>query len=141
MVDMINKFWQWMGFTASSVVMTNEFGNIIFVTDKEQYWHMAPDQLSCTMVAPSTVIWEMVKEEEAFKNNWDMSTIISVAEEKIGPLNEGEVYCLKLPAVLGGLYDAENIGKISQEALIRFSGEMAYQIKDLPDGEKISFDI
>ena len=34
-----------------------------------------------------------------------------------------------------------NIGKISHESLIRFTGEMGFQIKDMPDGEKISFDI
>jgi hypothetical protein len=44
-----------------------------------------------------------------------------------------------LPSILGGEYNAENIGVISQQELITFSGYLAKEIKDLPDGAKIKF--
>ncbi len=139
MVDKINEFWKWMGVTAESIAATNEFGNIVFISDKGQYWRICPEELQCEMIAPNDVIWEDVKEEQQFKKSWEMTEIVEAAKNTLGELNEGEKYCLKLPLILGGLFEERNFGKISQEALIRFSGEMAFQIKDMPDGEKIQF--
>lgn len=40
-------------------------------------------------------------------------------------------------ADIGGEYGRENLATISQVELIRASGDLAQQIKDLPDGEKV----
>ena len=141
MVEVINEFWKWMGVTATSVEATNEFGNVVFQSDKGQFWRIFPEDLKCEMIAPSEDIWQMVKEEDDFKQSWEMTEIVELAKSTLGDLEDGEKYCLKLPAILGGLYEERNIGKISHESLIRFTGEMGFQIKDMPDGEKISFDI
>lgn len=73
---------------------------------------------------------------EDFMEEWEMYELTVAAGKVVGDLDRGEKYCLKLPIVLGGLYDSENFGKLSHEKLIAFSGEMAFRIKDLPDGEK-----
>jgi hypothetical protein len=55
--------------------------------------------------------------------------------------DEGRCYCLKQPAVIGGTYEAANLGTISLHELISFSGAMAQQIKDVPDGGPIQIEI
>ena len=73
--------------------------------------------------------------------DWEMKELIAMAWEALGPLNEDEKYCLKLPIVLGGLYEQKNMGKIAHEELLRFSGTVGMQLKDVPDGGNVSFNI
>jgi hypothetical protein len=51
------------------------------------------------------------------------------AREELGPLSEGRCYCLKWPAIIGGSYESNNLGTISLDELISFSGHMAEQTK------------
>ena len=39
--------------------------------------------------------------------------------------------------MLGGSYAADNMGTISRSELISFSGDLAEQIRDVPDGSHI----
>jgi len=66
-----------------------------------------------------------------------MRQLVEQAEEICGPLSEGRKYCLKIPGALGGAYGDDNLATISLLELIRASGYMAKEIKDLPDGAKI----
>jgi len=43
--------------------------------------------------------------------------------------------------VLGSDYEVENIAKISFDELISISGDLALQINDLKDGQKIKLNI
>jgi hypothetical protein len=75
--------------------------------------------------------------DEEFRTDWEMARLVDLAREKLGPLPQGRCYCLKLPAVVGGTYEATNLGTISLDELIDFSGYMAEQIKDVLDGGQI----
>ncbi|CAN5197387.1 hypothetical protein BH20ACI2_BH20ACI2_20960 [soil metagenome] len=70
-----------------------------------------------------------------------MSSLVDSAREKLGSPSDGQCYCLKLPAIVGGKYKASNFGLISIRELIAFSGEMAAQTADLPTGGSIQFKI
>jgi hypothetical protein len=60
---------------------------------------------------------------------------------KVGTIDHDRCFCLKLPAVLGGPYAEENFGTISRRELIAFSGDIARQIKDVPDGGQFKLKI
>ena len=66
-----------------------------------------------------------------------MRRLVEDARLRIGPLENGRKYCLKIPGPMGGEYGGENLGSIAHEELILASGHIASQIKDLPDGERI----
>jgi hypothetical protein len=70
-----------------------------------------------------------------------MARLVELARQKLGPLPQGRCYCLKLPAILGGSYEATNLGTISLDELISFSGDMAEQIKDVPDGGPVDIKV
>lgn len=46
-----------------------------------------------------------------------------------------------MPGVLGAKYVLQNIGTISRSELVSFAGDMAHQIKDVPDGAKLELRI
>jgi len=64
-----------------------------------------------------------------------------LAKAKFGALPEGRKFCLKIPGVLGGKYEESNIGTISLAKLIRASGYLALEIRELPDGAQVQLSI
>jgi len=72
-----------------------------------------------------------------FVIDWRMEPLLEVARTNLGEREDGQSYCLKIPAVLGGQYAVDNFGKMSTEGLIRFSGDLARQIQNMPEGSKV----
>ncbi len=134
MVDTIRKSWGWIGLDPAEVVATNQFGNVIVRAADGAYWRICPEEWSCDKVARDANEFAALSSGEDFRTDWEMARLVEVAREKLGSLSEGRCYCLKLPAVIGGSYEATNIGTISLAELISYSGDMAEQIKEVPDG-------
>ena len=70
-----------------------------------------------------------------------MSEIVRQANESLGPLKDGRKYCLAIPGPLGGAYDVSNLRSVGLEELIRFSGDIAKQVRDVRDGERVELKI
>ena len=141
MIEIINTAWNWKGFYAVKIIKSNDFGNVIFKTDKNQYWRICPEELQCEKIANSLSELENLFKDEEYILDWEMQELLKLAKNELGELQEGEKFCLKMPAVIGGLYVKNNLGKISFTELIAFSGDLGFQIKDVEDGEKIKLTI
>lgn len=70
-----------------------------------------------------------------------MVILVRIAREAVGELMDGEKYCLKLLLDFGGEFKSEHISKIPQIEQIGFSGDIAKQLKDTPDGTKYKIEI
>lgn len=139
MIAAINQSWGWKGFEATENIQTNPFGNIVFKTKSGSFWRICPEELSCEKIAETDLELGKVLTEPSFLEDWLMSPIVKLAKSKFGELSEDERFCLKMPGVLGGIYEPSNLGKVKFAELIEFSGNLAFQIKDLPDGEAVEF--
>jgi hypothetical protein len=141
MLDTIRKTWGWIVLDPVEVVAMNPFGNVIVRAADGIYWRICPEELSCRQIAQSADELKALLGDEEFQTDWEMAHLVELARQKLGPLAEGRCYCLKLPAVVGGSYDATNQRAIALEELIAFSGDIDEQIKDLPDGAQIEIKI
>lgn len=141
MIAEINNSWNWKGFTAIEVIRTNEFGNIIFKTDKNEYWRLCPEEISCEKVANNESEFIKISSASEFIEDWEMTNLVKIAKGQLGELEHDQKYCLKLAAVIGGQYEKSNLGKISFSKLISLSGDLGFQIKDLKDGQKIKMEV
>jgi hypothetical protein len=133
-LNTIRESWGWTGLDPAEVVVVNEFGNIIVRAHEGAFWRICPEQLSCEVIAKCAEDYESIWLDGEFQRDWQMARLVQVATHALGPLDAEHCYCLKIPAVLGGEYDLANFGTISRRELIAFSGDVAQQIKDLPDG-------
>lgn len=140
-IEHLNKSWNWTGINAEAIILTNEFGNVIFKSNKGDYWWICPEELSCEKIASNELELQQKMNDEEFIEDWQMERLINLAKSELGELIKTEKYCLKIPAVIGGTYSRENLGKISFKELIAFSGDLAFQIKDLPDGQAIKLKV
>jgi hypothetical protein len=141
LINQINQAWKWKGVKAVRIEKVNEFGNIIFKSSKNDYWRICPEELECKLIATSASEFEQLLKDTEFIEDWKMESLIKIASEKLGNLESHEKYYLVMPGVLGGKYEYKNIRKISFNELISLSGDLAYQIKDLKDGQKIRLKI
>ena len=141
MVELIREAWSWIGLDPAEVMSTNMFGNVIVRAADGAFWRICPEEWSCEQVARNADEFAILSSTQNFKTDWEMAGLVELAKQKLGPLSDGYCYCLKVPAVIGGLYEATNLGTVSLNELISFAGDMAEQIKDARDGGKIQIEI
>jgi len=141
MIEVINDAWSWNGATAIKILDTNDFGHVLFESTEGTIWRVAPETLQCNQIAGDKNEYEKLVKDPSFQKDWEMASIVTAARELVGPIAGNEKYCLKLPLVFGGLYDPANFDKIALEKLLTLTGALGFEIKDLPDGETISFDL
>jgi hypothetical protein len=141
MLHTIREAWGWTGLDPAEVVATNSFGNLIVRAVDGTYWRICPEEWSCDKLARNAEECAALSSDDDFRTDWEMSRLVEQARQKLGPLVEGRCYCLKLPAAIGGHYKLANVGTISLNELIAFSGVMAEQIKDVPDRGQIELKI
>jgi len=131
--------WGWTGAAPAAVIAVNKFGNLIFRAADGAYWRICPEELTCEAIAESEEAFARLSQDADFLEDWEMSRLVTAAETAYGTQADGRCFCLKIPGALGGAYSLENIGTIPIAELLRFSGSVAEQIKDLPEGAQVSF--
>lgn len=139
LVEHIERAWGWTGIEPAAVIGENDFGNLMVRDQQGQYWRIRPEDLYCRVVAEDRAALDALIEDDAFQEDWAMAALVEEAKVKVGPLSPGRKYCLKIPGLLGGEYGGTNLASISLMELIAASGDIAFQIKDLPDGAQVRF--
>lgn len=137
----ICEAWGWMGVESAEVVAINKFGNVIFTDQSGRYWRICPEELECKVIAESEDSYRRRQNDPDFKQDWEMMRLVEMAEAKYGAQPVHRCFCLKIPGALGGAYEIENIRTVRIGELVRFAGDVANQIKDLPTGSKVEFKI
>ena len=141
LVEKLRESWGWVGLDPIEVVGENDFGNLMIKDKDGKYWRLCPEDLSCEVVAQNRNELDALSHDQEFLHDWYMRNLVTQAKEMLGPLTEGRKYCLKIPGVLGGEYGGSNLATISLIELVRFSGHVAKEIKDLPNGAQVKFEI
>lgn len=141
LLQAISDAWGWTGLRPRSVVEADAFGDVIVLDEVRRYWRVCPEELSCEEIAENEAGYELLRASPEFERDWTMAAFHEAVRETLGPVADGRCYCLKIPAVLGGVYSASNAATISLDELTLFSGHVALQIKDLPDGAQIRLKI
>ncbi len=134
LVDEIRQSWGWIGIEPVEVIGDNDFGNLIIKDVDEKYWRLCPEDCYCKVIATNRAELDQLSTNQEFLRDWYMKELVTLAHEKLGPLTEGRKYCLKVLGVLGGEYGGDNLATAPQVELVRFTGDIARQIQNLPPG-------
>jgi hypothetical protein len=136
-IEEIQNSWGWIGIIPIEVVAENDFGNLILKDVDGKYWRICPEDTYCKEIASNYDELKTLTSGEEFLHDWYMKNLVSLANDRLGPLTEGRKYCLKVPAIMGGAYGGDNLATINFIELIRFSGDIAKQVNELPDGTHV----
>ena len=137
LIATINESWEWVGIDPSRIVAENDFGNLIIEDTDGRYWRLCPEDTYCVIVANSEAEFDELKRRPEFTVDWEMASLTEAARLSLGELPIGRKYCLRTPGILGGAYEVENVGTVTLDELISFSGDLGYQLKDIPDGTQV----
>ena len=140
-INVIKESWGWVGLEPEEVVGENDFGNLIIRDVNGKYWRLSPEDVYCRVVAQDRAELDKLSNDQEFLADWYMSDLVDQARKKLGSLQPGRKYHLAIPGVLGGSYSEENIRTVPQFEQIRFSGDIARQIHELPDGSQIQLKV
>ena len=141
LIQEIKNAWGWNGIDPVNIVGENDFGNLIIEDSQARYWRLCPEETTCEIVAKNRKELDVLSTDQEFLHDWYMKTLVDQAKEKLGNLDDGYKYHLVTCAILGGAYDISNIEKAPLVELIRLSGDIGLQIKDLPDGTSIELKV
>ena len=140
-IEELRQSWGWVGIDPLEVVGENDFGNLIIKATDGRCWRLCPEDCYCAVIANNRAELDVLSSDQEFLQDWYMSALVSLANEKIGPLSDGMKYCLKIPGVLGGEYGGDNIATAPLVELVSLSGDIARQIDSLPDGAQIKLHV
>jgi hypothetical protein len=96
-----------------------------------------PETGERTKIASSLEDWA----DQLF-DDWNQMTGHSIARAwqiLHGPLPSGKRLVARIPFVMNGSYDLDNLALIDDAAAMRARGDLAQQIHDLPDGTPVRF--
>lgn len=126
----IRQAWGWTGIRPRAITDRNAFGNLLIEAEGDDgpYWRICPEELSCRIVAVDKGALDALLRDAEHRYDWDMTEFLETAQAKLGPLQEGYSYSLKLPILLGGEYIADNIGTVPLAELLAFSGAVAKRL-------------
>lgn len=141
LITTIKDAWGWTGLCPSQIVGENDFGNLMIKDHTGSYWRICPEDLYCEVVAATREELDQLSRNAEFVGDWQMQALVDQARERLGPLQPGYKYCLKVPGTLGGEYGGDNLGVISLTELISASGHLAKETANLPDGAKVRINI
>ncbi|RFB05291.1 DUF1851 domain-containing protein [Parvularcula marina] len=119
------------------IVARNEFGNLIIRDHDGRYWRLCPEDVYCEVVADSKEHFDSLWRDLDFVADWEMAVLVEAARESLGVLPEDWSYCLVIPGALSGAYEMSNVKSAPLVELIKFSGYLGKQIRDLPDGAQV----
>jgi Domain of unknown function (DUF1851) len=133
LLDTVSTAWGFTGLVPKRILDVNPFGNLLVEDLAGQVWRICPEEASCEIVPSSA----RELEDLTSSPDWTMESLTELAVSLFGEQGPGRCFCLKLPGVLGGAYERDNLGAITVAELIAFSGDLASQIKDVPDGAQV----
>ena len=137
----IKEAWGWVGIDPSEIVGENDFGNLMIKDFIGKYWRLCPEDLYCEVVANNREELDHLSSDQEFLSDWYMQTLVEQAQGHLGSLTNDRKYCFVIPGVLGGEYSISNIKTAPITEMIRLSGNLAKQVKELPDGEKVQLHV
>ena len=140
-INEIIESWGWVGVNPTEIVAENEFGNLIIKDAEDKFWRLCPEDVYCEVVAESIDDYNELINDHEFLNDWNMTVMVNEATEVLGTLKDGYKYYMVIPGVLNGEYNGTNFKTAPFVEIIRLSGDLGKQIKDLPDGAEIKLKV
>lgn len=124
----------------SRVHAQNLMGHLVLSDAQDAYFYLDPDGMQVIALGTREDALAHLKGEEA-KELWSGGKLVDAARQKFGDPPQGCVFTLKPHAMVEGRYDIDEVCILPLDELIRFSGDVARQIHDLPDGSQIQFEV
>lgn len=139
-LEVLRQVWAWALNDPTQVLMVNAFGNVLVTCHDGTLWRVIPEELTARKIRDDKN-YLAAFEDEQFREDWLFEGVTDAAGAALGPLGEGQCYAFKTWPIMGGPFTPDNMYVATTTEWLGVSGEVGRQIKDLPNGAKITLDI
>ena len=133
--------WQWCLSEQKSVVFVSCAGDMFLVGKDNAINWLDTSIGQIKKIADSLEEFEQLLHDDENVDNWFLATLVAELINKGMILKENEVYSFKKLPALGGEYSVDNLEITDISVHFGLTGNIAEQIKDLPDGTKVNFKV
>ena len=140
LVKAVNEGWGWTGLTAARVLAQSPMGHLVLSDAEDKFFYLDPDGMEIIPLGTEAEAKAHLASDEA-KELWSGGALVAEGHKRFGNPPEGSVFTIKPHAMIEGRYEPENLCIMPLDELIRFTGDVAQQIKNLPDGSQIQFEV
>lgn len=129
-----------VGKTALPILITSVGDIFLQEASGEVYW-LITGSAGYSIVAKSMEEFKEKLNNEDLVNEWFLVNLVYDLKESGLIFQPGSLYGFKKLPVLGGAYIIENFAITDIEVYFAISGQMNFNIKDLPDGTQVRFTV
>ena len=131
--------WQWLIGEDSKAFLSSVMGDVFLETQSGEVTWLDTGRGRLEVLAPSREAF--LAELRGKADEWMMASLVDelhAAGIRLGP---GQCYGFKVMPALGGDYAVANVAPMAAQAWYGFSGYVHHQLKDLPDGAHVHFEL
>jgi len=121
-----------------AIWMVNRFGDLIVVLEDGSVHYMDISVNELRRIADSQDDFCVKIDQDDNADDWLMIPLVNACVAAGMRLQPNLCYSFKIPPVLSGKYEIENIAPLDIEVNYAFLADIHRQIKNLPDGTKIN---
>lgn len=131
--------WIWILPTEFQVLVVTKFGDIFFRFPDDSVSFLDTGAGSLKKVSDSVDQFCQMADVAENVDIWFLPSLISTLRERGVHLSHTECYSFELLPGLGGKYEPQNVKPCDLAVHLALTGQIFFQIKDVPDGAKVHF--
>lgn len=129
--------WSWLPIAGKNPIRVTSFGDV-FLSDENGIWFLDTLEGKIEAVCSSIEELDEILSQESAQDQYLLGGLVDRAMSEGLTLSEGECYDFIVSPILGGEVLFENMQKLDFSVAASLSGQIHQQVKDLPEGTKIS---
>ncbi len=130
--------WLWLIGSALPILITSA-GDVFLQNDTGEIIWLMTGSAELEKVADSYEQFQSKLQNDDLVSDWFLIRVIAELKAQGNELDPGNLYGFKMLPTLGGEYEPENFEQTDIEVHFSMSGQINFQIKDLPDGAEVNF--
>lgn len=130
--------WNWLPLAGLTVCAVSSFGEVFFQNADGVVFQIDTIEGKLSKVSDSVSDFKKLLMLEEERDKLLFAGFVYSMKRNGFFLESGECYDFKIPPILGGEFNIDNIEKTSFVVKLGIAGQIHRQVKDLPDGTEIS---
>lgn len=130
--------WRWLTGPDARPLLMTALGDVFVMTQDGRIFMVDTYEGTLKGAGGSYEDWKKQLNQSHNLHNWFTPNLVAELRRRNLMLGRGQCYSPKIPPVMGGAMDADNMEIAPWKAHFHIQGQLHEKVKDLPDGTPIS---
>ncbi|WP_067733723.1 T6SS immunity protein Tdi1 domain-containing protein [Novosphingobium naphthalenivorans] len=136
----LRRDWGWTGVSFEDIIAVSPMGHVLVADTAGAIHYLDPETRELIRLGSEAQAAQYMADPEV-ACVWRAEALVAAARERLGAPEDGEVYTRTPEALIAGDYAHENLIRLPLAELLSFSGQVACQTQDLPEGTPIQLKV